>query len=108
MIKQSTIKMTGDNARININSTDNSINVSADFSSEQLHKFIKQVRSVLSQLPESSHKIIEHQLVIIEKEANKTKPEKLSVYSALQSIKSIAETASGNIAATTIINMIGS
>ncbi|UWQ41618.1 hypothetical protein K3718_00590 [Leisingera aquaemixtae] len=97
----------GPNSRVNINSTDNSINVSADFSSKQLHDFVEQVRPVLSQLPEDSQQIIEAQLVTIEEEADKPTPTKMRVLSALQSIKSVAEGASGNLVAAGIISLIG-
>ena len=97
----------GPNSRVNINSTDNSINVSADFSSKQLHDFVEQVRPVLSLLSEDSRKIIEAQLVTIEEEADKPNPTKMRVLSALQSIKSVAEGASGNLVAAGIISLIG-
>lgn len=102
-----TNNFSGPNSRVNINSTDNSINVSADFSSKQLHDFVEQVRPVLSQLPEDSQQIIEAQLVTIEEEADKPTPTKMRVLSALQSIKSVAEGASGNLVAAGIISLIG-
>lgn len=102
-----TNNFSGPNSRVNINSTDNSINVSADFSTKQLHDFVEQVRPVLSQLPEDSQQIIEAQLVTIEEEADKPTPAKMRILSALQSIKSVAEGASGNLVAAGIINLIG-
>jgi len=102
-----TNNFTGPNSRVNINSTDNSINVTADFSSDQLRDFIDQVRPVLSQLPEDSQEIVEAQLVTIKEEADKPKPAKMRVLSALQSIKSVAEGASGNLVAAGIISLIG-
>ena len=97
---------TGPNSRVNINSTDNSLNVSAGFPSKQLRDFIEQVRSVLSQLPEDCQKIVESKLVTIEEEVNKPNPTKMPVLSALQSIKSVAEGASGNLVAAGIISLI--
>lgn len=102
-----TNNFSGPNSRVNINSTDNSINVSADFSAKQLNDFVEQVRPVLSQLPEDSQQIIEAQLVTIEEEADKPTPTKMRVLSALQSIKSVAEGASGNLVAAGIISLIG-
>jgi len=102
-----TNNFTGPNSRVNINSTDNSINVSADFSSDQLHNFIEQVRPVLSQLPEDSQEIVKAQLITIEEEADKPTPEKIRVISALQSIKSVAQSASGNLVAAGIISLVG-
>jgi hypothetical protein len=97
----------GPNSRVNINSNDNSINVSADFTSKQLHDFVAQVRPVLSQLPEDSQQIVAAQLIAIEEEANKPTPTKMRVLTALQSIKSVAEGASGNLVAAGIIGLIG-
>lgn len=102
-----TNNFTGPNSRVNINSTDNSINVSADFSSDQLRNFIEQVRPVLSQLPEDSQEIVAAQLITIEEEADKPTPAKIRVLSALQSIKSVAQGASGNLVAAGIISLIG-
>lgn len=101
-----TNNFTGSNSRVNINSIDNSINVSADFSSDQLRDFIDQVRPVLAQLPEDSREIVEAQLKTIEEEADKPKPAKIRVLAALQSIKSVAEGASGNLVAAGIISLI--
>lgn len=103
-----TNNFTGSNSRVNIHSTDNSINVSAEISTEQLRNFIEQVRPVLSQLPEENQKVVEAQLVTIEEEADKPAPAKMRVLSALQSIKSVAEGASGNLVAAGIVSLIGS
>jgi hypothetical protein len=102
-----TNNFTGPNSRVNINSTDNSINLSTDISSDQLRDFIEQVRPVLSQLPMDSQEIVEAQLVTIEEEADKPTPAKMRVLSALQSIRSVAEGASGNLVAAGIISLIG-
>ena len=102
-----TNNFTSSNSRVNINSTDNSINVSTDFSSKQLRDFIEQVRPVLSQLPEESHKIVEAYLVTIGEEADKPTPAKMPVLSALQSIKSVVEGISGSLVAAGIISLIG-
>lgn len=96
----------GPNSRVNINSIDNSTNISADFSPKQLLDFVEQVRPVLSQLPGDKKQIIEAQLVTIEDEADKPNPTKMRVLSALQSIKSVAEGASGNLVAAGIISLI--
>lgn len=106
VVKGITNNISGSNSRVNINSTDNSINVSADFSSDQLRDFIDQVRPVLSQLPIHSQEVVETQLVTIEEEADKPAPGKMRVLSALQSIKSIAEGASGSLVAGGIISLI--
>jgi hypothetical protein len=103
-----TNNFTGSNSRVNIHSIDNSTNVSADFSSESLHDFVEQVRPVLSQLPKDAQDIVEAQLITIEEEADKSTPaNKMRVFSALQSIKSVAEGASGNLVAAGILSLIG-
>ncbi|WP_299075440.1 hypothetical protein [uncultured Ruegeria sp.] len=102
-----TAHFTGSNARLNINSTDNSTNISADFSQEQLRDFIQQVRPVISQLPTDSRDVVDAQLVTLEEEAEKAKPSKVRVLGALQSIKSVAEGASGNLVAAGIISLLG-
>lgn len=107
VIQGMTNNFTGSNARVNINSNDTSINVSADFSQEQLRNFIDQVRPVVSQLPEDGQEIVEAQLVTIEEEVRKPEPSNISVLGALQSIKSVAEGASGNLVAAGIISLIG-
>lgn len=107
VVQSITNNFNGPNSRVNINSTDHSINVSADFSSKQLHDFVEQVRPVLSQLPEGSQQTIEAHLVTIEEEADKPTPAKMRVLSALQSIKSVAEGASGNLIAAGILSLIG-
>lgn len=101
-----TNNFTGPNSRVNINSTDNSVNISADFSLDQLRDFIDQVRPVLSQLPEDGREVVKAQLITIEEETGKPTPEKMRVLSALQSIKSVAEGASGNLVAAGIISLI--
>lgn len=97
---------TGPNARVNIHSTDNSINVSAGFTQEQLRNFVGQVRPVVSQLPQDGREIVEAQLLTIEREADEPSPSKMSVLGALQSIKTVAEGASGNLVAAGIISLI--
>ena len=106
VVRGITNNFNGPNSRININSTDNSLNVSMEFSPKQLDDFVEQVRLVLFQLSEDNQKIIEAQLVTIEEEAAKPTPKKLRVLSALQSIKSVAEGASGNLVAAGIISLI--
>ncbi|WP_322892674.1 MULTISPECIES: hypothetical protein [unclassified Yoonia] len=98
----------GANARMNMNSTDNSINLASDISQEQLRDFINQVRPVVSLLPEENREAVMTELRKIEVEAEKPKPSALSVMAALQSIKSVAEGASGNLVAAGIISLIGS
>lgn len=107
VVQAITNNFSGPNSRVNINSTDNSINISTDFSSDQLRNFVDQVRPVLSQLPEGGQKSVEAGLVILEEEAGKSTPSKMRVLSALQSIKSVAEGATGNLVAAGIVSLIG-
>jgi len=106
VIQGITNNFTGPNARVNMHSIDNSINVSSEFSPEQLRNFIDQVRPVISHLPEENQGVVDAQLSIIEDEANKQQPSKMLVLGALQSIKSIAEGASGNLVAAGVIHVI--
>lgn len=108
VIQGITNHFSGANSRVNINSTDNSINISADFSQEQLRDLVDQIRPVISQLPEDRREIVDAQLVVIDEEAQKPTPSKMRVLSALQSIKTAAEGASGNLVAAGIISLIGS
>ncbi len=101
-----TNNFSGPNSRVNINSTDNSLNVSANLTSEQLRDFVEQVRPVLSQLPKDTQEVVGAQLNTIEEEANNQTPKKMRVLAALQSIKSVVEGASGNLVAAGIISLI--
>lgn len=107
VVQDITNNFSGANSRVNINSTDNSTNVSANFSAEQLRAFVEQVRPVLAQLPANCQEIVGAQLIAIEEEAKKSAPAKMRVISALQTIKSVAEGASGNLVAAGIISLIG-
>jgi len=98
----------GSNARVNINSTDNSTNVSTDFSADQIKGFVSQVRPVLAHLPDDVRGLVEAQISVLEGESSKPAPSLLEVRGALQSIKSVAEGASGNLVATGIIGLLAS
>ncbi|WP_180897254.1 hypothetical protein [Martelella soudanensis] len=107
VIQGITNNFSGSNSRVNINSIDNSINISNDIPSEALFNFVNQVRPVVSQLPPSSQETINAQLTSIEEEAKKPKSSKISILVALQSIKTVAESASGNLVAAGILHLIG-
>lgn len=101
-----TNNFTGANSRVNINSVDKSTNISTSFSPEALLDFVGQVRPLLSHLPEDSREVVDLQLTKIEEEVSKPSASKLNILAALQSIKAVAEAASGNLVAVGIIQLI--
>ena len=105
VIQGITNHFSGANSRVNINSTDNSINISADFSQAQLKDLVDQIRPVIAQLPEDGREIIDAQLVVIDEEAQNPVPSKMRILGALQAIKTVAEGASGNLVAAGIISL---
>ncbi len=98
----------GDHSKINIQSTDNSENKVITISSEKLNQFVNEVSPVLDKLPDAERRIIEGQLTILEEEAAKPAPSQMKTRGALQSIKTAAEAATGNLVAAGIISMITS
>lgn len=98
----------GPNSRVNINSTDKSINVAASISAEQIASFIAQVRPVIEHLPEHAQAEIQKQIQVLEEEEKTDSPSQLRVRGALQSIRTVAEGAGGNLVATGIQGLISS
>ena len=107
-IQSITAHFHGDNARMNIHSTDNSINTSVNYSVEQLQSFLDQVKPALSGLPKAERAAIEAPLALLEDEVRNGSPSSSKVAEALHSIKSIAEDAAGNLIATGIVGMVAS
>ena len=98
----------GANSRVNINSIDNSINAAASISAQQIASFIAQVRPVIEHLPADAQTEIQKQIQVLEEEEKKDSPSQLRVRGALQSIRTVAEGASGNLVATGIQGLISS
>jgi hypothetical protein len=96
----------GDHSKINIQSTDNSQNMVTTISSEQLKQFLDEVAPVLGQLPDEQRQTIEGELAILKEESTNAEPSQMKTRGALQSIKTAAEGAAGNLVATGIIGLI--
>lgn len=96
----------GDHSKINTQSTDNSQNISLTISSEQLTKFVDEVSPVLNNLPDDQRQLIEGDLTVLREEAAKATPSQMKIRGALESIKSAAEGAAGNLVAAGIVALI--
>lgn len=93
----------GANARVNINSTDNSINVAAAISRDDIVAFIDQLRSAMPDLPAARQDEIKSLLEVLDEEIAKPEPSQSRVREALQTIRSIAEGITGSLIATGIV-----
>src|SRR6266404_2920655 len=96
----------GANSRMNVNSTDNSVNVVSGISGEHLAGFISQVRASMSALPAEHQEAIAEPLAVLEAEAGSKAPSQSKIYSALLMIRRIVEGASGNLVASGITDLI--
>ncbi len=98
----------GHNSRVNISSSDNSVNVASSVDIEAIRDFVRQVRSANSSLPEAQSKQITELLARLEETIHNpiTDPSKIS--EVLRSIKTVAEGATGNLVASGIAAMVGS
>jgi hypothetical protein len=92
----------GPNSRMNVNSTDNSINVISDISRDQLAEFIDQVRSSMAGLPAEKQGAIAEPLAALEVEATSPAPSQSKIRSALQAMKTAVEGAASNLIASGI------
>jgi hypothetical protein len=92
----------GPNSRMNVNSTDNSVNVVSGITGEQLAGFIAQVRASISALPAEHQGAIAEPFAVLEAEAHSEAPSQSKIDSALLMIRSIVEGASGNLVHRTI------
>jgi len=92
----------GPNSRMNVNSTDNSVNVVSGISGEQLAGFIAQVRASITALPDEHQEAIAEPLTVLEDEARSGAPSQSKSRSALLTIKNVVEGAAGNLVASRI------
>lgn len=97
----------GNNSRANINSTDNSINVASGFDLETVRDFAAQVRSARSSLPEPQREEIAIPLAALEAVIHSPEPTPSKIAEAVQSIKTVAEGAAGNLVASGIVSLAG-
>jgi hypothetical protein len=98
----------GSNSRANINSTDNSINVATGLDLEAIRDFAAQVRSSRSSLPEPQRGDIATPLAALEAVIHSPEPTPSKVAGAVQSVKTVAEGAAGNLIASGIVSLAGS
>lgn len=98
----------GNHSKVNIVSTDNSVNSFSlsDRKHAELKDFIEQTKAVLPSLPESLKIEIHHPLAVVESEILKSEPSSITIGNALHSIKSVAEGATGNLLASGILALI--
>jgi hypothetical protein len=96
----------GANSRMNVNSSDNSVNVVLGVSAEHLAGFISQVRASMSALPAEHQEAIAEPLAVLETEARNEAPSRSKIHAALLMIRRIVEGASGNLVASGIMELI--
>ncbi len=96
----------GSNSRININSTDKSVNIVSGVSADKLASFVAQVRSSMAVLPVEQQQAIVEPLAVLEGEIVNPTPSQSKIRTALGSIKTTAEGAAGNLVATGIVTLI--
>ncbi len=97
----------GANSRVNIASTDNSINISGEISAEKAQAFLAQLKPVIAGLPEPQQTEIKGQVALLDEEINKTLPSPSKITEVLRSIRTAAEGAAGNLIASGIVAMLG-
>lgn len=101
-----TANFTGANSRFNVNSTDNSVNIASDIPVDRLADFITQIRASLTALPVEQKTSIEAALTVLETEISSPAPSQGKIKAALDSMKTIAEGAAGNLVASGILALI--
>ncbi|TPL79862.1 hypothetical protein FJ950_26975 [Mesorhizobium sp. B2-3-14] len=97
----------GANSRVNIGSTDNSVNIASAISMSKISDLLEQIRPVIAALPAKQQEEIAEPLSVLEQEARQSQPSQSKIKAALQSIKAVAEGAAGNLIAAGIGAMIG-
>ncbi len=107
-IQNITNNFTGPNSRVNINSVDNSINTLNEISVEKLQALINQIKPAINGLPQTQRQAIVAPLALLEDEIRSGNPSTSKVAVALQSMKTVAEGAAGNLIATGIVGLINS
>jgi hypothetical protein len=96
----------GANSRMNMDSTDNSVNIASGISADQLTSFVAQVRSSIPALPAEQQQAIVEPLAVLEGEITNPTASQSKIRAALGSMKTIAEGAAGNLVATGIAALI--
>lgn len=97
---------TGNNARMYMNSTDNSVNIIGTISKDELNNFLMQVKQGLPALPQEKQTDIQNCLSVLEEETASAEPSNSKIRSALTSIKTICEGVTGNLVAAGVVEII--
>jgi hypothetical protein len=92
----------GSNSRVNINSTDQSTNLSSNIGIESVKSFLDQVKASASALPAATAAEIAPDIALLEAELRSETPSQERISSALSSIKNVVEGAAGNLVASGI------
>ncbi|NTA19299.1 hypothetical protein G6M11_25235 [Agrobacterium tumefaciens] len=97
----------GPNARVNINSTDNSTNTSITIQPLEVASLIEKIKPHLSSLPDDTRTQMQVPIELLEAEIRSGNPKSSVLVEGLKSMKMIAEGAAGNLVAAGIGAMIG-
>lgn len=97
----------GPNARVNINSTDNSTNTSISIQPLEVASLLEKIKPHLSSLPEDARTQMQVPIELLESEIRSGNAKSSVLIEGLKSINVIAEGAAGNLVAAGIGAMIG-
>ncbi|MFG1312048.1 hypothetical protein [Xanthobacter autotrophicus] len=106
VINNITNHVSGPNSRVNISSTDNSMNIVQELPILKVADIVTQIRPALASLPEHQRTAMEAPVVLLEDEIRSSQPDQSRMREALRSIKTIAEGAAGNLIASGIIGLV--
>jgi hypothetical protein len=106
VIQSITNNFHGANARVNINSTDNSVNIATKITTDQVAAFLDQLRPLLPALPASTKEEMAAPLAQLEDEIRAPAPSQSRILGGLHSLKTIAESATGNLVAAGIVALV--
>jgi hypothetical protein len=106
VIQRITAHVSGPNSRLTIGS-DNSVNSNSEVSGLHVASFLEQLKSSLPALPDALRVEIAEPIALLEEEIRSGEPHQGRLRGALQSMKSIAEGATGNLVAAGIAALIG-
>lgn len=98
--------VSGTNAKVNINSVDNSINSVGGISGGELAAFVKEISVAQALMDEPQIEAIAAPLEILKIESESSSPEQGKVHGALKSIRTVFEGATGSLIASGIVATI--
>jgi hypothetical protein len=107
VIQHITNNFHGANSRVNMNSTDSSTNVNFNVSTLKLAKLLEEVKPYIGNLPEPQRSELVAPIELLEAEIRTGSPDQSKVHSALNSVKTIVEGATGNLIASGIGALVG-